>query len=120
MKLRSLLASVIVPLFTNRAEASSLYSTGGISLAFNIVILAGAVACLVIAIRLFMLVRGGALARCWQMLAASFGTLAIGQILILIEKLGVFRPPFDIAGLLYLATVALWFAGLTQTRKVLE
>lgn len=120
MRSKLLLAAALVPLFTDRVAASSLSSVGGISLAFNIVILAGAVACLVIAIRLFMLVRGGALARCWQMLSASFATLAIGQILVLVEKLGVFKPPFDIAGLLYLATVALWFAGLSQTRKVLE
>ena len=120
MKSKLLLAMALVPLLADRAAASSLSGGGGISLALNIVILTGAVACLVIAIRLFILVRGGALARGWQMLAASFATLALGQVLVLMEKLGVFKPPFDIAGLLYLATVALWFVGLSQTRKVLE
>lgn len=94
--------------------------TGGIPVALNLFIMAGAVACLVIAVRLFMLVKGGALARGWQLLVVSFVTLTGAQFIILADSLGIFAIPFDVAGVLYLATVVLWFFGLVQTRKVLE
>jgi len=86
----------------------------------NIIILAGALACLAVAIKLFTLVKGGALAKGWQLWVVSFFTLIFGQIIVLAEKLDVFALGFDVAGLLYLATVALWFMGLLQTRKVLS
>ena len=86
----------------------------------NFVILAAALACLFLAMKLSSLVRGGALARGWQLWVFSFLALAVGQLLILAEKLDVFVIGFDIAAVLYLVTVGLWFAGLIQTRKVLE
>lgn len=85
----------------------------------NGVILIGAIACLVIAVRLFNLVKGGALAKGCQFWVISFITLLAGQILALAEKLDVFALHFDFAAVLYAATVMLWFAGLVQTRKVL-
>lgn len=86
----------------------------------NIVILFAALACFTIALKLSSLVRGGALAKGWQLWVVSFLTLAFGQLLVLAEKLEVFAIGFDIAGVLFLATVVLWFVGLMQTRKVLE
>jgi len=86
----------------------------------NVVILFAALACLMLAMKLSSLVRGGALARGWQLWVISFLALALGQLIILAEKLDVFVIGFDFAAVLYLVTVSLWFAGLMQTRKVLE
>ena len=86
----------------------------------NVVILVAALACLLLAMKLSSLVRGGALARGWQLWVFSFLALAVGQLLILAEKFDVFVIGFDLAAVLYLVTVALWLAGLVQTRKVLE
>ena len=79
----------------------------------------GAVACLGIAIRLFGLLKGGALAKGCQLWIVSFVALAIGQLFVLADKLQFVMMGFDVAGLLYVTTVVLWFAGLVQTRKVL-
>jgi len=95
-------------------------AVGGIPVALNLFILVGSIACLAGAVKLFVLVKGGALARGWQLLVISFITLTLAQVIVLAEKLGIMAVSFDIAALLYLATVGLWFWGLLQTRKVLE
>ncbi len=112
-------AAAIWPMLSNDALASSGAGTGHIPILLNIVILAAAIASLLVAIRLLMLVKGGALARGWQLWVISFFTLAFAQIIILAEKLNLFALSFDIAGVFYLATVVLWFMGLLQTRRLL-
>ncbi|MDD4050850.1 MAG: hypothetical protein PHR28_02970 [candidate division Zixibacteria bacterium] len=102
------------------AEASLGSATGGIPVALNLFILVGSIACLAAAIKLFLLVKGGALARGWQLLVLSFITLTLAQVIVLAEKLGIMAITFDVAGVFYLLTVGLWFWSLLQTRKVLE
>ena len=116
---RLILVTVMLSLFAGQADAADFSAIGQIPVILNIVILGGALACLAVAIKLFSLVKGGALAKGWQLWVLSFFTLIFGQIFILAEKLDVFVIGFDVAGLLYLATVLLWFMGLLQTRKVL-
>ena len=109
----------MLAILSGSANAANIAVITQVPVILNIVILAGAVACLAVAIKLFNLVRGGALAKGWQLWIISFFALAFGQILILAEKLEVFAIGFDVAGLLYLVTVVLWFIGLLQTRKVM-
>jgi hypothetical protein len=119
--MRKLLITVaaIILLSSNRAAAADFSSLAQIPVMLNLIILIGAAACFGVAIKLLGLVRGGALARGWQMFVVSFITLAVGQVFVLAEKLGFFVITFDVAGIMYSATVALWFMGLFQTRKVL-
>jgi hypothetical protein len=120
MKLKPcVFAAVLLLLVSGRAEAADFAVIGQIPVILNMVILAGAIACLAVTIKLFALVKGGSLAKGWQLWVASFFALAFGQIFILAEKLDVFAVGFDLSGILYLATVVLWFMGLLQTRKVL-
>lgn len=120
MKYKTLaLVAVLLPLLSNKAMAATAADFGRIPVLINIVILAGAIASLMVAIRLLSLVRGGALAKGWQLWVLSFLTLALGQIILLAEKLNFFALSFDIAGVFHLATVVLWFMGLVQTRRVL-
>ena len=116
---RLLLVMAMVPLLSGKAVAADFPGVALIPVILNVIILAGAVACLATAIKLFNLVKGGALAKGWQLWVISFFTLVFGQILVMAEKLNVFVVGFDAAGILYLATVGLWFAGLMQTRKIL-
>lgn len=120
MKLKTLiLAAAMLWLLSGTASAADFASLGSVPVMVNVVILIGAIACLAVAIKLFTLVKGGALAKGWQLWVVSFLTLAFGQVIVLAEKLAVFAVSIDIAGILYLATVVLWFMGLMQTRKVL-
>lgn len=111
--------SAAIPLLSDKAHASVITGLANVPVMINLVILVGAIACLITAIKLFTLVKGGALARGWQFLVVSFITLAFGQIFVLAEKLGWFALTFDVAGLLYLVTVVFWLIGLMQTRRVL-
>ena len=120
MKLKSLIfLAILLMSVAGNAHAANFSGIVQIPVILNIVILAGSLACLAVTIKLFTLVKGGALAKGWQLWVVSFFTLAFGQIFVLAEKLDVFVVGFDVAGLLYLATVVLWFMGLLQTRKVL-
>ncbi|MEZ5358741.1 MAG: hypothetical protein R3F48_07885 [Candidatus Zixiibacteriota bacterium] len=118
--MRRLLLTLAVLLICSAPAAAADFSKfSQTPVILNSVILVGAIACLVIAIRLFNLVKGGALAKGCQFWVISFVTLLAGQALALAEKLEVFALNFDVAAVLYAATVMLWFAGLAQTRKVL-
>ena len=116
---RFLMTTAMLSLISGNAYAADFSGIGQIPVILNIVILGGAMACLAVAIKLFTLVKGGALAKGWQLWVVSFFTLIFGQIFVLAEKLDVFVISFDVAGILYLATVVLWLMGLLQTRKVL-
>jgi len=121
MKLKLILGALfIVPLMAEQARASDLSGVGTVPVLINLIILAGAAACLSMAIKLYNLVKGGALAKGWQLFIISFVTLILGQFFALAREARLFAPGFDIAAVLYLATVLLWFFGLSQTRKVLE
>lgn len=113
------LTAALLPLLSNDAMASNAAGIGQIPVLLNIVILVAAIASLFVAIRLLSLVKGGALAKGWQMWVISFLTLAFAQVVILAEKLDLFALSFDIAGLFYLVTVVLWLLGLMQTRRIL-
>jgi len=116
---QQIVAVLILSLFSGKAHAAGMAEIFRVPVILNIVILAGALACLAVAIRLFNLVKGGMLARGWQLWIVSFFTLVFGQVFVLAEKLDIFAVAFDVGGLLYLATVVLWFVGLLQTRRVL-
>ncbi|MEE9441208.1 MAG: hypothetical protein V3V99_00880 [candidate division Zixibacteria bacterium] len=112
----------ILPLTMIMAEsafAADFNVLGSIPAIINIVILIGALACLSVAIKLFGLVKGGALAKGCQMWIISFITLTAGQVLILAQELKLFTLTFDIAGILYVGTVILWLIGLMHARRVL-
>jgi len=121
MKYRTIMVTgALLALWSSEANATTLSNIVGIPVIVNIVILAGAIACLTIGVRLLSLVKGGALAKGWLLWVISFSTLVAAQIVILAERLDLFKIGVDIAAVFYLATVTLWFVGLMQTRKVLE
>lgn len=121
MKLKLICAALVMaPLTADKAMAADMGGVSAVPVLINLVILAGAAACLSMAIKLYNLVKGGALAKGWQLFIISFVTLILGQFFALAREARLFAPGFDIAAVLYLATVLLWFFGLSQTRKVLE
>ena len=101
------------------ASAADFSVLGTIPGMFTMLILLCALASLAVAIKLFSLVKGGALAKGYQLWVISFITLAVSQILILLEKMGIFALTFDVATVLFAGTVILWLIGLMQARKVL-
>ncbi|MFH1699983.1 MAG: hypothetical protein ABIE07_05280 [Candidatus Zixiibacteriota bacterium] len=110
---------VFTLIMVESAYAADFKVLGNVPAIINLVILIGALACLSVAIKLFGLVKGGALAKGCQMWIISFITLTAGQVLILAQELKLFILTFDIAGILYVGTVILWLIGLMHARRVL-
>lgn len=120
MRNKLLVLTLLTPvLLCSQARAADFSSIKQVPVMLNLLILVGAVACLAIAVRLLGLVKGGALARGIQMWLISFVTLAVAQVIILADKFGFFTVTFDLAAVLYVGTVILWFSGLLHARKVL-
>ena len=116
----TLILALFMPMvLTGQASAADFSQIGQVPVILNVIILIGAIACLTIALKLFNLVKGGALAKGCQLWVVSFVVLVAGQLFALADKFQVFALSFDVAAVLYAATVVLWFAGLVQTRKVL-
>lgn len=120
MKTKIVVATMaLIAVFSGSAQAADFTQIGNLSVIFSIIVFLASLACLTMAIKLGSLVKGGALAKGCQVWIISFVTLAIGQFFVLAEKFAIFAIGFDIAGLLVVITVILWFVGLMQTRRVL-
>lgn len=114
-----ILTTAMIPLLSETAAAADFADLGKIPVVLNLLVLVGAIACLAVAIRLFQLLKGGALAKGCQLWIVSFVALVAGQIFVVADRLQVVVLNFDISGIFYVTTVILWFAGLWQTRRVL-
>ena len=83
------------------------------------VFLAG-IGCLVGAVNILSLVRGGLLFKSWQIFLSAFVVLIVSQIANLIHDFEIFMlPSFAVPALLLLA-IGLLFFGVFETKKTLE
>jgi hypothetical protein len=78
-----------------------------------------AAVCLAGSLKIMSLVRGGLLSKGWQFFAASFGLLALVQLLALLQRLQVFDlPSFLLPACLVLMSVV-FLGGIMQTKRTL-
>lgn len=92
------------------------YSTAAI---INIVVLICAAICLIWAMKILTLVKGGLISKSWQMFVIGFCFLIGAQLTVIGGEIGLFIVPAYISTALYLLMTITWLAGLYQTRKVL-
>ncbi len=85
----------------------------------HLVVLLIALVCLVWALKILSLVKGGLMSKSWQMFGLGFGILIIAQLVSLGTTVKVMTLPEYIIPSLYLVMAVLWLFGLYQTRKVL-
>ena len=97
-------------------DAESIYSTASV---FHIALLICAVICLIWALKILALVRGGLMSKSWQMFVVGFCFLIFAQLLAIGENAHLFYLPGYISTALYLIMTLTWLAGLYQTRKIL-
>ena len=97
-------------------DANELYTTGAI---INLVVLVCAAVCLIWALRILSLVKGGLISKSWQMFVVGFCFLIAAQLMVVGEKVGILTLPTYVSTALYLLMTITWLAGLYQTRKVL-
>ncbi len=86
---------------------------------FNFFILICSILCLLAAVKVLSLVRGGLLSKGWQMFVLGFAALVLAQVLTVSQKAHILPTPEFVTALLYLVMAVTWLAGLYQIRKVL-
>lgn len=98
------------------ANLTALVHPGGF---LNLLLLAGAVACLIFAFQLTSLVRGGSLMRSWQLFLVGFLLLSLAQLFALLTELEIAAFPSWLNPLLLTLMAAAFLYGLMQTKRVL-
>lgn len=88
--------------------------------AMNILVLVAAVVGAVGAFQVSQLVRGGLMSKSWQLFAAAFGVLFLGQLLALLEDLQVFAMPTVLIPVLWLIAFGLFCWAVYQTKRTLS
>jgi len=115
------IGSGIFSLFTVQTASANAGGEGifSASTIFNLFLLIGAVLCLLAAVKILSLVRGGLLSKGWQMFVLGFASLVLAQVLIVSQKAHILPMPEFVAVILYLVMAGTWLAGLYQIRKAL-
>lgn len=104
----------------SRAEAANLAVIANPPTMLNFLVLVGAVACTTGAFKVWMLIRGGRLSKCWQWFMAGFACLALAEIILLFQMFELMRLPEFIAPLLLMAMAALFLYGVLEIKKTLS
>lgn len=95
-------------------------AVSGVNIMFNGVILLVMLVCLMVALKVFSILRGGELATGWQFLAVSFMILCLGQVLELVSTLELFSLNSAFVIAIKLAGVVMLMLGLARIKRVLS
>ncbi|MCH9032511.1 MAG: hypothetical protein IIB00_09680 [candidate division Zixibacteria bacterium] len=113
------LATLIVALAPAKASAVEMGVLLTMPSLFNEITLLVAIIAFFGGLKVYGLVRGGLLAKCWQMFLFGFGALILVQVLRLVNTLGLVEIPELLTSLLLGCMAVLWFLGMREARKAL-
>lgn len=86
----------------------------------NLALLALAGACSVGSFQVLTLVRGGMLAKSWQLFLAGFVMLTLAQLLSLFNAVQIMALPSYVLPLMYSGMAGLFLYGIFETRRTLS
>ena len=119
-KIKYILAAAATLILSAPAQAAvdtqQLISPAGL---IDLALLLCVIICLFWAVKVISLVRGGLMAKGWQMFAAGFIVLLIARLLSIGESISLLQLPGYIFTALYLLMAFTWLLGLYRTKKVL-
>jgi hypothetical protein len=116
----SLWALALIGLLPETSQAADFALLLTVPAIVNQVVLIAAIASLLVAFRVYTLVKGGLLAKSWQMFVVGLLCLAIAQIFALAETAGYFSAPEWLRPMTFLCMAGLWLYGLLQARRALS
>lgn len=114
----SLLLLAVAPL--SSAHAANLAVIATPPALFNLLVLAGAVVCTTSAFKVWTLIRGGRLSKCWQWFMGGFACLALAEIILLFRMFELVTLPEFVAPLLLLAMAGLFLYGVLEIKRTLS
>ena len=103
-----------------RAEAANLTVITNPPTMLDAIIFVAAVACAGGSIKVFGLVRGGRLSRCWQMFIFGFVLLAVAEIILLCEAFEIITLPEFAVPTLLAAMAGLFLFGILDAKRTLS
>ncbi|HUV31187.1 MAG TPA: hypothetical protein VMY05_08885 [Acidobacteriota bacterium] len=119
MKSRIIVALALTLVSFGSAEAANVAVIASPPGLLSVVVLVFACACVVVGLQVRSIVRGGMLARSWQLLVTGFALLALVQLVRLLHDMEVLAlPVWVVPGLLLLMT-GVFFYGLFAARQTL-
>lgn len=119
MRKSAILAVPLALVWCGSANAVNLALIASPPALMDLAVLIIAAVCTIGCLKILTLVRGGLLSRGWQFFAASFGLLALVQLLAVLERLEVFvLPEFLLPACLALMSI-IFLGGILQTKRTL-
>lgn len=106
----------LTPANANAVEMGALLTIPSL---FNEITLLAAIIAFFGGLKVYGLVKGGLLAKCWQMFLYGFGALTLAQVLRLLNTLGLVEIPEMLTSLLLGFMAVLWLLGIREARKAL-
>lgn len=113
------LATLLVALAPANANAVEMGALLTMPSLFNEITLLVAIIAFFGGLKVYGLVRGGLLAKCWRMFLFGFGALTLAQVLRLVNTVGLVEIPEMLTSLLLGCMAVLWFMGIREARKAL-
>ncbi len=102
------------------AHAASFIALMQPSSLLNLTVLGLAVACALGSFRVLTLVRGGMLAKSWQLFMAAFVVLGASQLMALFHTMEFFSAPGFLVPMMYGCMAGLFLYGIFETRRTLS
>lgn len=87
---------------------------------FDQVALLAALVGIVVAVKIFRMVKGGLLAQSWQYFVLGLGCLALAQMAQLADTVGLYASPSLLRPVILTCMALLWTMGIVKTKKSLS
>ncbi|HWR83657.1 MAG TPA: hypothetical protein VN285_10160 [Candidatus Deferrimicrobium sp.] len=119
MRTNVILGFLAVSFIADQAQAANLAVIVSPPTLLNLIILGVGIACVMGAVKVLSLVRGGQMSRSWQLFAAGFGVLVLCEFLLVANAIEIITLPSFVvpAGLAVMSGLFLY--GIRETRRVL-
>lgn len=115
-----ILIGAVVLVGGESAHAASFIALMQPSSLLNLTVLGLAVACALGSFRVLSLVRGGMLAKSWQLFLAAFVVLGASQLMSIFNAIEMFSAPSFLVPMMYGCMAGLFLYGIFETRRTLS
>ncbi len=119
MKKTLILSSVLLLLLSTDARAANLAVITSTPTIWHLLVLGVAVACIALAFKVLMLVRGGLLSRSWQFFLGGFAALVLAQLILILDAIEVIVLPGFVVPICFIVMTGLFLWGVLETKRTL-
>lgn len=119
IRIATIVASTLLPTATAQADPGGATGGGFTNILLDLVQLAFALGCLLLALRVFSMVRGGKIAAGWRFLALGFALFGLAQLGAMGYRLELASFSFYWISVARALALALMLVGVSRIRRIL-